>query len=64
MYSSRTMSLQYSKIKASYQRYLASYRQLNNGSAEGALSFFEFYNYLNFTCKYSDPRSCIPIGYR
>ncbi|MEN9826189.1 MAG: hypothetical protein RI953_1934 [Pseudomonadota bacterium] len=64
MYNSRSTALQYTKIKASYQRYLATYRQLNKGSTEGALNFFEFYNYLNFTCRYSDPRACIPIGYR
>jgi hypothetical protein len=58
------MSEQYQKTKDAYRRYLSSYKQINNGSLAGAMNFFDFYYYLNYTCRYSDPRSCAPIGYR
>jgi len=60
----RSSAVQYGKIKASYGKYLATYRSLNNGSSEGAVTFFQFYYYMNYVSRYSDPRSCAPLGYR
>lgn len=64
MFSVRTTAAQYARTKDSYKKYLIAYRQLNNGSLQGALNFFDFYYYLNYTCRYSDPRACTQMGYR
>lgn len=64
MFSARLPTSHYQKVKSAHERYLQSYRQLNNGSQKGALNFFEFYHYITAVCRYSDPRSCRPMGYR
>lgn len=64
MLNIRSNLIPYKTLQASYKRYVKSYAQLNNGSVQGARSFFEFYYYMNYTCKYADPRTCIPLGYR
>lgn len=64
MLNIRGNSIHYKTLKASYKRYLNSYAKLNKGSVQGARSFFEFYYYMNYTCRYADPRACIPLGYR
>lgn len=51
-------------MKAAYERYLKTYKELNGGSPSGAVSFLEFYHYLNYTRRYADPRSVTPIGFR
>ena len=64
MLNIRATAMHYKAIKSAYSRYLAAYRTLNNGSLVGAKVFFEFYYYLNYTNRYSDPRACVPLGYR
>jgi hypothetical protein len=60
----RTTTVEYNKLKNAYKRYLRTYKELNGGSLTGAISFLEFYHYINFTSRYSDPRSVIPMGFR
>ncbi|MEY4064143.1 MAG: hypothetical protein RIR26_351 [Pseudomonadota bacterium] len=64
MHNIRVNVIQLKDLKESYRRYVESYKKLNNGSSQGVRSFFEFYYYINYTNRYSDPRSCVPLGYR
>jgi len=64
MHNFRSNALEFQKLKSAYQRYLQTYRQLNGGSLAGAKDFFSFYYFINYTSRYSDPRSCVPLGYR
>ncbi|NBX16054.1 MAG: hypothetical protein EBR09_01675 [Proteobacteria bacterium] len=64
MFSARLPTAHYKKVKAAYAGYLQTYKQINNGSLNGALDFFQFYHYITVVCRYSDPRSCRPMGYR
>lgn len=45
---------EYQKIKKSYADYLAAYKQLNNGSLNGATDFATFYISKTYTSRYSD----------
>ena len=47
---------EYSKLKESYKRYLASYKFFNKGSLEGVTPFNLFYLNKVYVSKYSDPR--------
>lgn len=64
MHNLRTTSVEYQRVKSAYKRYLKTYKEFNAGSLSGAVSFLEFYHYLNYTSRYSDPRSVIPMGFR
>ncbi|MBM3383378.1 MAG: hypothetical protein FJY29_13225 [Betaproteobacteria bacterium] len=64
MQNIRSNTIHYQALKAAYKRYIKTYKELNNGSVEGAINFFEFYYYINYTSRNSDPRSCVPLGYR
>lgn len=64
MFSARLPTGHYKKVKAAYADYLQTYKQISNGSLKGALDFFQFYYYITVVCRYSDPRSCRPMGYR
>lgn len=45
---------EYNKVREAYTNYLGAYRFLNNGSAEGASTFAQFYIYKTYTIKYLD----------
>ena len=47
MQNIRSTTIHYQALKAAYKRYLKTYKELNNGSLEGAVNFFEFYYYMN-----------------
>lgn len=64
MHNIRSTSVEYQRVKSAYNRYLRTYKELNGGRVDGAVSFLEFYHYLNYTNRYSDPRSVIHMGFR
>lgn len=54
---------QYAKIRASYMRYLAVYKQLNKGSTEGATPFGKFYMNEIYNVVYNDERTIALMSY-
>jgi hypothetical protein len=60
----KTSRKELQKIFEAHQRYLTTYRALNNGSIEGATPFHVFYTYWTFTTRYSDMRVFALVTYR
>lgn len=54
---------QYAKIRASYMKYLATYKQLNKGSTEGATPFGRFYMNETYNVVYTDERTIALMSY-
>jgi hypothetical protein len=55
---------EYIIIKQKYFEYLATFKFLNKGSSEGAVSFDQFYLYRVYVSKYSDRKSMSQVVYR
>lgn len=55
---------EFQRLLGIYLSYLETYKKLNNGSAEGATPFGQFYVLMTYTTKYNDNRVLASLGYK
>ena len=58
-----TQRVVFAKIQRTYFEYLALYKEINNGSLQGATPFDQFYLQMTYFSKYQDRRNFGHSGY-